>query len=46
MFKLLHNETCMQDKKQVRTGLGTTDWFKIRKGVYQGSFPNIVILFI
>ena len=36
MFKLLHNETCMQDKKQVRTGLGTTDWFKIRKGVSQG----------
>ena len=26
----------MQDKKQVRTGQGTTDWFKIGKGVGQG----------
>ena len=26
----------MQVKKQVRTGHGTTDWFQIRKGVYQG----------
>ena len=25
----------MQDKKQVRTGHGTTDWFKIGKGVLQ-----------
>ena len=29
-------ETCMQVKKQVRTGNGTTDWFKIGKGVGQG----------
>ena len=29
-------ETCMQVKKQVRTRHGTTDWFKIGKGVYQG----------
>ena len=29
-------ETCMQIKKQVRTGHGTTDWFKIGKGVCQG----------
>ena len=28
-------ETCMQVRKQVRTGHGTTDWFKIRKGVCQ-----------
>ena len=26
----------MQVKKQVRTGHGTTDWFKIWKGVHQG----------
>ena len=26
-------ETCMQVKKQVRTGNGTTDWFKIGKRV-------------
>ena len=26
----------MQDKKQVRTGHGTTDWFQIGKGVHQG----------
>ena len=29
-------ETCMQVRKQVRTGQGTTDWFKIGKGVRQG----------
>ena len=26
----------MQDKKQVRTGHGKTDWFQIGKGVRQG----------
>ena len=46
MFKLPHNETGMKDKKKVRTGHGTTDWFKIGKGVHQGPFPNFVILFI
>ena len=29
-------ETCMQVRKQVRTGHGTTDWFQIGKGVRQG----------
>ena len=29
-------EICMQVKKQVRTGRGTTDWFQIEKGVHQG----------
>ena len=29
-------EICMQVKKQVRTGHGTTDWFQIGKGVRQG----------
>jgi len=30
-------EICMQVKKQqLLTGYGTTDWFQIRKGVYQG----------
>ena len=29
-------EICMQVKKQVRTGHGTTDWFQIRKGGHQG----------
>ena len=29
-------EICMQVRKQVRTGHGTTDWFQIRKGVHQG----------
>ena len=24
------------DRKQVKTGHGTTDWFQIRKGVHQG----------
>ena len=27
----------MQDKKQVRTGHGKTDWFQIGKGVHQGG---------
>ena len=29
-------ETCMQVRKQVRTGHGTTDWFQTGKGVRQG----------
>ena len=29
-------ETCMQVKKQVRTGHGTIDWFQNGKGVCQG----------
>ena len=29
-------ETCMQVRKQVRTGHGPTDWFQIGKGVRQG----------
>ena len=29
-------EICMQVKKQLRTGHGTTDWFQIGKGVHQG----------
>ena len=29
-------ETCIQVRKQVRTGNGTTDWFQIGKGVCQG----------
>ena len=29
-------EICMQVRKQVRTGHGTTDWFPIGKGVRQG----------
>ena len=29
-------ETCMQVRKQVRPGHGTTDWFQIGKGVRQG----------
>ena len=29
-------ETCMQVKKQVRTGHGTTDWFKIGKWIRKG----------
>ena len=29
-------EICMQVKKQVKTGHGTTNWFKIGKGVHQG----------
>ena len=29
-------ETCMQVRKQVRTGHQTTDWFQIRKGLCQG----------
>ena len=33
-------ETCMQVKKQVRTLYGTTDWFKIEKGVWQGCLPS------
>ena len=30
----------MQVKKQVRTLYGTTDWFKIEKGVWQGCLPS------
>ena len=29
-------ETCMQVRKQVRTGHGKTDWFQVGKGVHQG----------
>ena len=29
-------ETCMQVRKQVRTGRGTIDWFQIGKGVHLG----------
>ena len=29
-------EICIQVKKLVRTGHGTTDWFQIGKGVHQG----------
>ena len=29
-------EICMQVKKQIRTGHGTTDWFQIGKRVHQG----------
>ena len=29
-------EICMQVKKQVRTGHGTTDWFQTGKGICQG----------
>ena len=32
----LSPKACMQVKKQVRTGNGTTDWFQIGKGVCQG----------
>ena len=32
---LLRN-LCAGQKATVRTGHGTTDWFKIRKGVHQG----------
>ena len=31
-------ETCMQVRKQVRTGHGTTDWFQIGKGVQQAVY--------
>ena len=30
----------MQVKKHVRTGHGTTDWFQIGKGVYQGCIMS------
>ena len=30
----------MQVKKQHRTGHGTTDWFQIGKGVYQGCISS------
>ena len=29
-------EICMEEKKQVRTGQGTTDWFQVQKGICQG----------
>ena len=31
-------EICMQVKKQVRSGHGTTDWFQVRKGVHQAVY--------
>ena len=36
-------ETCMQVKKQVRTGHGTTDWLKIGKGVCQDYIATQLI---
>ena len=33
-------EICMQVRKQVRTGHGTTDWFQIGKGVCQGCISS------
>ena len=33
-------EICMQVRKQVRTGHGTTDWFQIGKGVCQGCIMS------
>ena len=32
----LEKPASMQDRKQVRTGHGTTDWFQIEKAVCQG----------
>ena len=37
-------ETCMWVKKQVRTRHGTTDWFKIGKGVQQGAYCHAAYL--
>ena len=34
----------MQVKKQVKTGHGTTNWFKIGKGVRQGCILSLVFL--
>ena len=34
----------MQVKKQVRTRHGTTDWFKIGKGVQQGAYCHAAYL--
>ena len=36
-------ETCMQVRKQVRTGHGTTDWFQIGKGVRQGCILSLCL---
>ena len=33
-------ETCMQVKKQVRTGHETTHWFQIGKGLHQGCISS------
>ena len=33
----------MQDKKQVRTGHGKTDWFKIGKGVHQDCILSLCL---
>ena len=33
-------KTCMKVRKQVRTLYGTTDWFKIEKGVQQGCVSS------
>ena len=37
-------EICRQVKKQVRTGHGTTDWFKIGKGVWQGCILSLCLV--
>ena len=34
----------MQVEKKVRTGHGTTDWFKICKGAHQGYIPSSCLL--
>ena len=39
-------ETCMQVRKQVRTGHGTTDWFQIGKGVHQGCILSPCLTYI
>ena len=36
-------ETCIQVKKQLRNGHGTTDWFQIGKGVRQGCILSLCL---
>ena len=36
----------MQDKKQIRTGHGTTDWFQIGKGVHQGCILSPCLFYL
>ena len=36
-------EICMQVRKQVKTGHGTTDWFHIGKGVHQGCIWSLCL---
>ena len=43
LTSLLRNNLCAGQEATVRTGHGTTDWFHIGKGVYQGCILSLCL---